>query len=1268
MCFGQDEDDIAQPIYRIGSQSFMSLTDCDEDERGRDDKTDQATALGTSDFEAPDDRSMIPQLADDGLARPHIEGDRGAKSLSANLMDDYQWGDRRNKEISTPRRRTDSDCAAPTHVTPTPAMDNPVETLKSQVRQVFSLIEDDVLVAHYPAWLLKSVLLKGHLYVMCNTLCFYAYIPRSEDITLKSGYLTKKSRTTNRQHRRWFVLRGHILTYYDDPNELYFPAGNIDLRNGVMAIADVKNSGPSDFGFKLVTDTQIFFFRADTASAAMEWLKVIQKTIFRLNNNGDTVKITVPYASILDVEESDVLSFASTMRIRIADDTETFTISEYLFSLFEESQDIIRAVRSRVTSTQNDITQDLTGTAHSSRVREIHDTSERAPAYHPLVESEYLTDVLAQDRATAANIELRAKHVIESHGRRQRAVSINNPFNRSRSRSRPLDPVSKLSKATPSSTVKSKLDQHTKTPSSAEQSGNLHNPLTTIGSFAKSAIAMGTGAAMAVPASVLRPVAGALAYSMQLPRSLRTKEPADPAPDAEHLAAAKTFHEQFCASEDERLLKVFPTFHVKGVPTHGDLFLSEDRICFKSNTLAFKSRIVLPLDDIERVQRNNGFTFAASGVVLLIRAHEDLFLEFTHATDRDQFIEFINGAIANLKTRRLLREDKEASKNEYRDMERQEYIRLEQARKAVGGSTEEYRPLLDNVVDAPAIIFDSPGASMVAFKPVKQLRFTCLTIGSRGDVQPYVALCKGLIADGQKAKIATHEEFRGFVQSHGIEFAPIDGNPAELMAICVEHGMFTYSFLREASRKFRGWIDDLLRSSWQACQNTDVLIESPSAMGGIHIAEALAIPYYRAFTMPWSKTRVYPHAFAVPDHNMGGNYNAFTYTAFDNLFWKAISGQVNRWRKKSLNLPATTYDKLAQHRTPFLYNFSPSVVPPARDWHDWIRVTGYWFLDGSDDTEHVKWKAPARVTHFIARARSEDKKLVYIGFGSIVVSDPKALTRAVIAAVKQSGVYCILVKGWSARSHEDGDEDEGDDSKTREDEKDDARDLGQGHEQGDVEDEAQDCEHEEQILSLDSIPHDWLFPQLDAACHHGGAGSLGASLRAGIPTIVKPFFGDQFFFGGRVQDLGVGVCLHKLTVSSLQKALEACTTDTSIIERAAKIGEQIRRERGVETAIENIYRDMEYARSLIERPERIATGGSESSGDSWQQVATADADDTEEVDDQDLFETGVDANGVRFSVLRPFRHIKLPTLGQKLGSYGLSRSVRSRANVETRKS
>ena len=78
-------------------------------------------------------------------------------------------------------------------------------------------------------------------------------------------------------------------------------------------------------------------------------------------------------------------------------------------------------------------------------------------------------------------------------------------------------------------------------------------------------------------------------------------------------------------------------------------------------------------------------------------------------------------------------------------------------------------------------------------------------------MQPYIALCKGLLAEGHRPKIATHAEFGDWVRGHGIEFAPVEGDPAELMRICVENGMFTYSFMREASSK----VSHPRRASWR---------------------------------------------------------------------------------------------------------------------------------------------------------------------------------------------------------------------------------------------------------------------------------------------------------------------------------------------------------------------------------------------------------------------------------------------------------------------
>ena len=587
------------------------------------------------------------------------------------------------------------------------------------------------------------------------------------------------------------------------------------------------------------------------------------------------------------------------------------------------------------------------------------------------------------------------------------------------------------------------------------------------------------------------------------------------------------FRAHFALPPNERLQATYFGYLHRVLPLYGKIYISNRKFCFRSLLPGTRTRMVLPLKDIENVDKEKGFRFGYSGLVIVIRGHEELFFEFGQPEVRDDCAVTL---LENLESMKYLQESGLLLQQDKADADaaRAEHQMLQQARQ--DGHNRHDLQLSSHAAeetrlpeDTQPILFDDPRASILNFKPTESLRITCLTIGSRGDVQPYIALCKGLLAEGHRPKIATHLEFESSVRKHGIDFAPVDGDPAELMRICVENGMFTYSFLREASVKFRGWIDELLISAWKACQDTDLLIESPSAMAGIHIAEALGVPYFRAFTMPWTRTRAYPHAFAVPEHKMGGYYNLLSYVMFDAVFWKAIAGQVNHWRKKVLGLRSTSLDKMQPNKVPFLYNFSPSVVAPPVDYSDWIRVTGYWFLDEASD-----WTPPQELVDFIYKARADGKRIVYIGFGSIVLSDPAALTTAVVDSVLRADVRCILSKGWSDR-------------------------LG-----------SQDASVPEiplppEIHQIKSAPHDWLFAQIDAAAHHGGAGTTGASLRAGIPTIVKPFFGDQFFFGQRIEDLGVGIMMKKVNVSVFSRALWEATHSERMIVKARVLGEQIRK-------------------------------------------------------------------------------------------------------------
>ncbi|KAJ7670244.1 hypothetical protein B0H17DRAFT_948984 [Mycena rosella] len=421
--------------------------------------------------------------------------------------------------------------------------------------------------------------------------------------------------------------------------------------------------------------------------------------------------------------------------------------------------------------------------------------------------------------------------------------------------------------------------------------------------------------------------------------------------------------------------------------------------------------------------------------------------------------------------------------------------------------------------------------------------FVCLTIGSRGDVQPYIALGLGLMKEGHTVTIVTHEEYKPWIESFGIKHKQAGGDPGALMKLRYGYAMFSPEFFKESIQNFRPWLDQLLLDSWESCQGADILLESPSAMSGVHIAEALNIPYFRTFTMPWTKTSEFPHAFLSPP------VEAPTLNSASNVMWTATSGQINRWRRDTLKIGNTNMGHLEQSQIPFIYNFSQAVVPKPLDWNDATTVSGYWFLDNPDG---ANWTPPADLVEWMAKARKDGKAIVYIGFGSITVPHPNKVTARIVKAVLKSGVRAIISKGWSARMSKASQKDP-------------------------------EVEIPPECYLLDKVPHDWLFPLIDACVHHGGAGTTGASLRAGIPTVIKPWFGDQYFWASRVQKLGAGIRLSSLHTQEFSEALIKATTSRVMKEKAAAVGEKIRAEDGVHTAIHTIYTYLERASTYIEK-------------------------------------------------------------------------------------
>ncbi|GKT82202.1 LOW QUALITY PROTEIN: UDP-glucose:sterol glycosyltransferase [Colletotrichum tofieldiae] len=1129
--------------------------------------------------------------------------------------------------------------------------------LARRLQDIFEFDHPEAVIEEYPCWLLQSVLLQGYMYITAKHICFYAYLPKKAHEVVKSGYLSKSGKRNPKYNRYWFRLKGDVLAYYKDPSNVYFPSGQIDLRYGISASVNDKKDG---LNFTVVTHHRTYHFKADSAPAPRNGSR---RVIFRSHNEGDSVKISLPIENVIDIEDTQMLEFADTCKIRVIDNDETYAIDEYFFSFFSFGKDAINVLKiliedasssakdtARLKAAQEEEKQPAAASARSSisasrraaaplklrtsklpdavkatlsplsahspsalsprasmdaarasfdafrgfRRRSLDlstiirdssprrsfsgnrrsmsrnrlDESRRAPHKQGSTDSyvqssmedpSYSGMVASSSEDPSASQILRGSDVFQNPTMR-RSASATRTEQEKNQRREPRSPPALAAYSGQHAATTGSINDGDKPPvtptlQSITKMGAF--PLQRVGLLPNTSTALALGSMLATESmGYVEKVSGMWRGGRKhydAPPEIKTDDE-DLYEDAEGKiqTSMDRFRAHFALPETEKLQATYFGYILRVLPLYGKIYISDKSFCFRSLLPGTRTKLILPLKDIENVDKEKGFRFGYSGLVVVIRGHEEVFFEFGQAEIRDDCAVTL---LQSLETTRYLKEtgDLDMEEKEEEENAMAERDALKEARQVEEFHDHELRLPKESsgVSDAPTILFDDPKASFLNFKPPHAMKITCLTIGSRGDVQPYIALCKGLIAEGHKPRIATHAEFKDWIEGHGIEFAKVDGDPGELMRLCIENGTFTWAFLREANSMFRGWLDELLVSAWEACQGSDLLIESPSAMAGIHIAEKLSIPYFRAFTMPWTRTRAYPHAFVTPEYKMGGAYNYMTYVMFDNIFWKATAHQVNRWRNNTLKLPNTSLEKMQPNKVPFLYNFSEYVVAPPLDFSDWIRVTGYWFLDEGSD-----FQPPKELTDFIAKARADEKKLVYVGFGSIIVNDTAKMTQEVIDAVLKADVRCILSKGWSDRVAKQDDT-----ASSKKDEP----------------------VMPPEIFVIKSAPHDWLFSQIDAAAHHGGSGTTGASLRAGIPTIIRPFFGDQFFFGGRVEDIGVGICLKKWGAVSFARALWEATHNDRMIVKARVLGEQIRSEHGVENAIQCLYRDMEYATSLVKR-------------------------------------------------------------------------------------
>lgn len=428
------------------------------------------------------------------------------------------------------------------------------------------------------------------------------------------------------------------------------------------------------------------------------------------------------------------------------------------------------------------------------------------------------------------------------------------------------------------------------------------------------------------------------------------------------------------------------------------------------------------------------------------------------------------------------------------------------------------------------------------------MRITVLAHGSRGDVQPYLALCLGLRRAGHTVTLAAPEVYRGWVEGYGLAFAPLAGDPHALMQQAASGSGIpgpvrsSLMVLRYVAPVATQLVDDVRC----ACCGADAVIHSllTTALGHA-VSVELGIPDLSALIfVVFSATGQFPNPLFRPLPGLPGilehAYNRKTHKEFTRVFW--LGNRLGyRWlRRSNPNLPPISawpfQRKGAACPTPILYGISRHALPPPPDWktpmpcHNlpgWDephpQLTGYWFLDAPPG-----YLPPKGLLRFLESGPPP----VYAGFGSLAPRDFNRLMHITLNALRQTGQRAVIAAGWGGLHAVEA--------------------------------------LPEWVYPVDEIPFDWLFPHVSAAIHHGGMGTTAAALRAGIPSVIVPFTFDQPFWGRQVHALGAGpapIPNKQLTTPALAEGIYTALNDPTIRVNAASIGAKICQEDGVARAV-----------------------------------------------------------------------------------------------------
>lgn len=414
-------------------------------------------------------------------------------------------------------------------------------------------------------------------------------------------------------------------------------------------------------------------------------------------------------------------------------------------------------------------------------------------------------------------------------------------------------------------------------------------------------------------------------------------------------------------------------------------------------------------------------------------------------------------------------------------------------------------------------------------------RIALATIGTQGDVQPFVALALRLKYAGYSVVLGTSENFQGFVESYGLEFVSLGKDMQAFLTQEAFRGRIVSGRVlgnaRTLWREAQALVEAATRAAWPMAQGADALILNMNTSFGLDFAEALGVPAIFVAPQPLTPTADYP-LVVFGAQNLGRVLNRQSYRIMGVQQW-FYNLPRNRLRAELMALPrrrgGAFFHGTDGRPVPVLYCYSPLVAPAPADWPATSVVTGFFQLE-----DQSGWMPSAELSAFVTAGSPP----VYIGFGSMPFGTERN-TAILSRAMELWGGRAVVARGWGG--------------------------IDPKRLPGSV------------FPLLERAPHDRLFPLMGAVVHHGGAGTTAAGLTAGKPSMAVPQTVDQPFWGARIHALGCGpapIPLKAMTPEKLAAALRDLSTNLGYAEKAAALGAKLRAEDGTGNAVREIERIM----------------------------------------------------------------------------------------------